>query len=371
MPLRPLSQSSFFNPEFVSPGCLRRGTVPWFLARHRSALFPGWLMAGWRGEGRGRNAWPPVVLMTLVLLRWSGEGMSRLASVEEARTNMAWRAAMGIALDGAVPSERTLRDFEKWLRARHPAGPPRYMLMHEHIVRECMGRLKIGAAATWATDSTPMWCYGAVLDTVRQLGDGLRMLGRRWARATGQSLRDVAAEWKLGRLLKAKSTKGALPIDWRDAEARDKVVSVLADAVVDVVGRVRSNMIAVHGSKRNALLSLCRRLLKVVTEDLESDDKHRLVVAKRVARDRLVSLTDPQARHGRKSKSKCFNGYKLHVLGDVVSGLIASVTVTQGNRHDGSVAHRLIERAKSLVNDIDCVLGDTAYGAMSLRATVQ
>jgi len=46
--------------------------------------------------------------------------------------------------------------------------------------------------------------------------------------------------------------------------------------------------------------------------------------ARKVARARLISLTDPQARHGRKSKSSVFNGFKLHVLGDSVGGLIAA-----------------------------------------------
>lgn len=125
MPLRSLSQSSFFDPEFAAPGCLVPGTMPWVLARHRRLLFPAWLFGGWRGSERGRNAWPSSVLMTMVLLRWEEEGMSRLASVRRAQTDLAWRAAMGLALDHMVPSERTLRDFEAFMRAPHPrSGGP-------------------------------------------------------------------------------------------------------------------------------------------------------------------------------------------------------------------------------------------------------
>jgi hypothetical protein len=82
-------------------------------------------------------------------------------------------------------------------------------------------------------------------------------------------------------------------------------------------------------------------------------------------------LTDPQARHGRKSKSRTFNGFKLHLFGDVVSGLITALTVTLGNAHDNTVAHRLIRRAKRLCEDIDLVMGDTAYGAAELRHHVR
>ena len=370
MPLRPLSQSSFFDPEFVCPRCLEEGSVPWLLARKRSELFPRWLLTGWRGGGAGRNAWPAKVLATLVLLRWSEEGMSRRASVRRAATDMSWRAAMGLALDGIVPSERTLRDFERFLRARHAkADVPRYLLLHEHVVRLCRGKGVVGDDAVWATDSTPMWCYGAVLDTVRLLGDGLRLLGRGWAKATRTCLGEIATAWQLP-LLVAKSTKGALAIDWHDRDARAEALARLAHDTLRVVGLVRSQLAQARASMRKSLLKLCAHLLRVVSNDFDSDEQGRLVIARRVSRGRLVSLTDPEARHGRKSRSRTFNGFKLHILGDVVSGVIASVGVTPGNAHDGSVAERLIRRAKALFEDIECLLADTAYGGAALRHAV-
>lgn len=62
-----------------------------------------------------------------------------------------------------------------------------------------------------------------------------------------------------------------------------------------------------------------------------------------------------------------FNGYKPSVLGDVVSGLIAAVTVAPGNTHDGRGAPRIIQRAKRLREEIELVLADTAYGDARLR----
>jgi len=139
MPRRSLKQSSFFDPEFVCPSCLEEGTVPWLLARFRSKLFPEWLFEGWRGEGRrGRKAWPPEVLMTLILLRFGGEEISRRGSCRRARTDAKWRAAMGLNFDVAPPDEKTVRNFEKFLRGRHAeAGARRIVLFHEHVVRLC------------------------------------------------------------------------------------------------------------------------------------------------------------------------------------------------------------------------------------------
>ena len=371
MPRRSLAQTSFFDPEFACPGCLEPGTVPWLLARFRSKLFPAWLFIGWRGRRLGRRAWPASVLMTLVLLRWTEEGMSRVASVERARTDAKWRAALGIALDKAVPSERTLRDFEKFLRRRHPdVGQRRYMLFHEHVVRLCLDGGVVGDDAVWATDSTPMWCYGAVLDTVRLLGDGLRALGRRWAQATRRSLGEVAAAWETP-WMAGKSTKGALKIDWRQAEGRAEGLDRLARDVLRVVDQIQEELRDTRPGLRKAMGKACQRLLRVVRDDLDTDEKGRLVIARRVAADRLVSMTDPQARHGRKSRSKTFKGFKLHVVGDVVSGLIASLAVTPGNFHDSRPAHRLIGRASELLDGIKRVLADTAYGAASFRRTVR
>ena len=372
MPRRSLSQRSFYDPEMVQPDCLEPGTVPWLLARFRSSLFPGWLMSGWRGEGRrGRDAWPAATLITLLFLRWSEEGVSRLGSTRRAKTDVCWRAAMGLHMQTAVPDEKTLREFEAFLRERHAQGDvPRYLLVHEHIVRLCLAAGVVGNGATWTMDSTPMWCYGAVMDTIRLLGDGTRMLVLRWAKATGQSLDQVAAHWDVPYVL-AKSIKGYFRIDWREADQRAQVVETVAGGALRAIEHVRRQIDRASSNRRKRLLRHCRALLRVVEQDLEADAQGRLVIARRVAADRLISLTDPCARHGRKSKSHTFNGFKVHVLGDIVSGLIASVTVTAGNRHDGSVAHRLIRRAKHLHDDLDTVLGDTAYGGATLRHRVQ
>jgi hypothetical protein len=347
MPRRSLSQRSFFDPEFVMPGCLEPGTVPWLLARYRSGLFPDWLF-----------------------LRWSEEGLSRLGATRRAVADVRWRAAMGLHLRAPTPTEKTLREFEAFLRTPHPAcGVTRYLLLHEHIVRLFLDATE-PAAAVWAIDSTPMWCYGAVKDTARLLGDGTRTLVRRWADASRQSIEQVAVAWHVPHVL-GKSTKGALAIDWRDDEARAAALDTLARGALRSVQFVRSHLLGVGRSKRKRLLRDCRTLLRVIHGDLETDSAGRLVVAKRVAKDRIISLTDPQARHGRKSKSGTFNGFKLHLLGDVVTGLITALTVTRGNAHDNTVAHRLIRRASRLCQNLDRVLGDTAYGAAELHYQVR
>jgi len=365
---RSLKQSSFFDPEFACPTCIEEGTVEWLLARHRSKLLPDWLFEGWRGENRlGRKAWPPKVLMTLLILRFTEEGISRRASCRRANTDVRWRAAMGLNLDVKPPDEKTIRDFEKFLSQRHSeAGVSRFVLFHEHIVRLCKAADVLEEERIWMTDSTPMWCYGAVVDTVRMIGRGVGAVTRRYAEGTRRPVDQLAQQWGVEWIF-APSIKGAFEIDWKDKQARSEVIGQLAGKAVEIVERVRQDLSNVRRGKRKKLLKLCRHLMTIVDQNLEVDEQGCWQIAHGVAANRLITLHDPQARHGHKSSSKKFNGFKLHLLGDAVSGLIVSLAVTPGNVHDGQPAPRLIKRAKRLCDSMHLLLGDTAYGGARLR----
>jgi hypothetical protein len=65
-------------------------------------------------------------------------------------------------------------------------------------------------------------------------------------------------------------------------------------------------------------------------------------IARRVAKDRVISTVDPQARHGHKTAARGFDGYKGHVGIDPDSEIITATTVTPGNAGDGGAAADLI-----------------------------
>ena len=54
-----------------------------------------------------------------------------------------------------------------------------------------------------------------------------------------------------------------------------------------------------------------------------------------VARDRRISIEDGQMRHGRKSRSVLFDGYKRHVLTDLDTDLVTAVGITLGITQSG------------------------------------
>ncbi len=111
----------------------------------------------------------------------------------------------------------------------------------------------------------------------------------------------------------------------------------------------------------------------------EADGRFRIV--KGVARDRVISTVDPDARHGHKTAARGFDGYKGHIALDPDSELITATDVTAGNAPDGNSADALLSewlqpppgadtgdthRAAASDDATRQVYGDTAYGTAHL-----
>jgi hypothetical protein len=90
-----------------------------------------------------------------------------------------------------------------------------------------------------------------------------------------------------------------------------------------------------------------------------------------VAADRVVSVVDPDMRHGRKSPAARVDGYKAHVLSDHGTELVLAVGATPANDPDGPQAAPMVAAARALGVDVAQVLGDTAYGDGDTRAAVE
>jgi len=123
-------------------------------------------------------------------------------------------------------------------------------------------------------------------------------------------------------------------------------------------------------------------LARVVGQDLEEGDDGVLRIARKVARDRVISTVDPDARHGHKTRARGFDGYKGHAAVDPDSEIITATKVTSANAGDASVAADLIE---DLLNDDASastheqvageeqpkVYGDSAYGTGEFHSTLE
>jgi hypothetical protein len=365
MPMMTFAQPSLLDPLAISPQALEPGTLCHLLRDLGDDIVPGFLRAEWRGVGsRGRPAWPVSKLLGLQLLRWMTGGMSRVAACERAKTDLAWRAALRLPSSGPTPTEKTLREFEQWLMQRtDTCDQLRYEVLFEGLTLRASG---VVSEAIWVMDGTPMYCFGALQGTVRMLGDGLRGLLRRWRRLRGGTLAQVARRLGVPWVV-AKSIKGGLAADWSDAKSRRDALSRLVQDVVRVVAHIEGQVHEVSPVQREFLRCRCRDLLRVVESDIEVDAEGNYLVRRKVGGDRQVSITEPDARSGHKSKQSKFKGFKLVLLGDLFSGLITAVKVFPGNQAEGRHGIELLERAKRLKLSIVRALGDSAYGGTPTR----
>jgi hypothetical protein len=109
-------------------------------------------------------------------------------------------------------------------------------------------------------------------------------------------------------------------------------------------------------------------LRELIGQDFDIDDDGVPRLHRGTRPDRVLSVVDPEMRHGRKSQHHRFDGYKLAVTStDAAAPLITAVAVTAANVPDGAAAARLID-AQPHAWRPERLLGDTAYGIGAVRA---
>jgi hypothetical protein len=95
-------------------------------------------------------------------------------------------------------------------------------------------------------------------------------------------------------------------------------------------------------------------------QDVAEGDDGVFRIVRGVARDRVISTVDPEARHGHKSRNRRFDGYKTHASVDPDSELIDEVAVTPANTPDRDAVDDLLAPSAD-DQDKPEVVGDSAY----------
>jgi hypothetical protein len=120
-------------------------------------------------------------------------------------------------------------------------------------------------------------------------------------------------------------------------------------------------------TERQLLLEASELLAQLLLQDIERN-ADSVAIKQGVSPDRVVSVHDPQMRHGRKSKSHRFDGHKAAVAVDAESQLITAVTVLPGNAYDSDQALELVEQTEENAGvEVEETIGDCAYGDGATR----
>src|SRR6266568_2786888 len=321
--------------QFILKRLEKRRKLFAFLRRHRHEIFDDAFQAElesmYRDTGAGKEPVPPALLaMGLVLQGYLG------ASDFDAR----WQMVLG-RLGETEPafSQGALQAFRERLIAND---------MDRRLLERTIELARATSEFDWkklpktlrvAIDSSPLEGAGRVEDTIN------------WLAPTGRKVVECAAEmlgWSVERvcryarapLLAESSVKKALDLDWSNPVEKASAVKLLAVQLENLKDWLGSELAA--EMKKPPLKHDLATLAQLMGQDLEPDPSGGGVkIREGVAPDRRVSVEDREMRHGRKSKSKRFNGYKRHIATDLDSDLILAGAITPANRPEEEAAPEL------------------------------
>jgi transposase len=312
---------------------VRRAKLFVFLRRHRHELFDEEFQAEMAGtyvdSPKGQPPVPPARLALATILQAYTKA-SDDEVIEATVMDRRWQLVLDCMNAEEPPfSKGTLVAFRK-------------RLIESDLDRRLIERT-VGLAARTkgfgdralraALDSSPLWGAGRVEDTFNLMGHALRralgVIAVLQGRGQAAGITMLAQQAGTPELA-ASSLKAALDADWDDPAARDGALA----RVLSLLDRVEAFTAGQAGEEAVAVAVAAARQVR----DQDVDCSGPAPALRRgVARDRRISVEDPDMRHGRKSRSVLFDGYKRHVLRDLDTGLVPAVGITPANAPEASV----------------------------------
>ena len=348
-------QQGFDDPRVLLGDRLREGSLYRLLADHGQAMFSdGYFADLYAGSARGRPTVPARVVATVMLLQ-AFEGLSDREACDRLEFDLRWQAAAGADAGCRAFHPTVLVGMRNRLRA---SARPRRLFEDTKVVARAAGAMKQRARVL---DSTPVLDAVATQDTVTQLRAAVRKL----LAALDQAASPLAGQVRgVLRRDDGYAAPGKPPCDWDDPAAREALVDELVRDALAALGALDGQLLPLGAAEAADLLAL------VAGQDVEQGEDGVFRIARKTARDRVISTVDTAARHGHKSRHRRFDGYKAHLSVDPDSELIDEVAASAANAPDRDAAGELLhEHADSA--DKPEVVGDSAYGDAATRAGLE
>jgi len=346
-----VAQQRFEHPSEVLGKRLREGSIYRLLADHGHELFSDDYFADlYTDSRRGRPTVPARILATVMILQ-AFEGLSDREACDRLEVDLRWQAAAGVHLGIEAFHSTLLVGQRSRLRA---SERPRRLFEDTKVMARQAGVLGRRARVL---DSTPLYDAVATQDTVTQLRAAIRKLlmvldntnAALAARVRSALVRDDDY-----------ASAGKPPCDWDDPAARETLVDALVHDALAALAVLDGEELT--GTARDAA-----ELLAIVAgQDVAEGKDGVFRIVRGVAKDRVISTVDPEARHGHKSKNRRFDGYKAHTSVDPDSELIDEVVVTPANSADRDAVDDLLETHTD-DSDKPTVVGDSAYADGATR----
>ena len=348
-----------------------RDTFYGLLASLRGRLFRDADFAEFYCPDNGRDSVPPSLLATALLLQ-SHDKVSDAEAKARADFDLRWKVALGIEVEDRPFAKSTLQVFRAQL------------ILHDKVREVFESSLRLARESGYlkkrsmrvALDTTNILGRGAVKDTCNLLADGVVKLLRALAAVEKSSVKEWAKARGYGRYL-ASSIKGEAAIDWSDRKARQTLLAGIvadADRLLEL-SRQAQGELTKDGEERQHIVTAAELLGQLLLQDIErksgdGDGDDGVSLKDGVSRDRMMSVHDPEMRHGHKSSSRRFDGHKAAIVVDTDSQLITAVAVLPGNAPDNLGALELVEQSEANTGvPVQEAMGDAAYGDGATRQT--
>jgi hypothetical protein len=288
-------------------------------------------------QPRGQDPCPPALLAMVMLLQ-RYDGLSDADAVDAAENDRRWQLVLGTLGEDQAPfGQGSLVRF----RMRAIAND-----LDKRLVDRTVELAKKTGGFGWkqlrvALDSSPLHGAGRVEDTWNLIGRAMSKVVHSVSLALAVDEEEVIRSARLTALT-ADSIKAALDVDWNDDDAVYAGLQTLLNQV-DALERWVAKR-APQQARVPPLKESLETLRKLLAQDIEPDPSGTgRRIKQEVAKDRIISLADPEMRHGRKSKTKLFNGYKRHVA--TTNKLIVATAVVPANVQEHEAAARLLKTA--------------------------
>ena len=328
------------------------------LASLRGRLFRDANFAEFYCPDNGRDSVPPSLLATALLLQ-SHDKVSDAEAKARADFDLRWKVALGIEVEERPFAKSTLQVFRAQL------------ILHDKVREVFESSLRLARESGYlkkrsmkvALDTTNILGRGAVKDTCNLLADGIVKLLRALSQVEGISVGKWAKAQGYGRYL-ASSIKGEAAIDWSDRKARTALLAKIvadADRLLEL-SRQAQGELREESTERQRIVLAAELLGQLLLQDVERAEGG-VSLKDGVSRDRMMSVHDPEMRHGHKSSSRRFDGHKAAIVVDTDSQLITAVDVLPGNAPDNLGALGLVEASEANTGvPVEEAMGDAAYG---------
>jgi Transposase DDE domain/Transposase domain (DUF772) len=365
--LSPCQQDMFATTATFCEPLVAPDSIYGLLHRECHRLFPDEMFADLFCDV-GRRCVPPMIVAVVMVLQRL-EGCSDREAVERFQFDLRWKYAAG-GLDFDYPGFVHTVLVDMRARLQDSERPERIFEVTREVAERAglVGRRRV-------LDSTPIYDAVATMDTVTLVRSAIRGLLLVCEPELEAELRGVLRR-------DDEYRRAGKPVcDYDDPQAREALVNALAKDA-------RALLLALDGRELSEAVSEAAALLASVTgQDLEEGDDGVFRIVRRVAKDRIISTADPDARHGHKTSARGFDGYKGHVSVDPDSELIVATTVTAANGGDAAAAEELLaddlrttdepppcEQPKAARSEPErddderslSVYGDSAYGSGEL-----